>query len=213
MLLIIRADAILVIGQCTRESYTEYNRMAKVINEIVIPRSAYRRDFLGFLQQCWKYLPTYISKDDPFECSFSQDNTAKLPKHWTGGKNAAGLLKYIASFIANYLNAIDKLSDDVEEQTKVLQMRPSISIDMIVVLLSDQFTNKRWYTSNKLKRKLLPRPQNVKIKAEIYGNNGETSNTVYCCPFYCCSIFSSFFFLRRLSWRTPGLNGVLTVLI
>ena len=152
--------------------------MAKVIHEIFIPRSAYRRDFLGFLQQCWKYLPTYISKDDPFECSFSQDNTAKLPKHWTGGKNAAGLLKYIATFIANYLNAIDKLSDDIKEQTKVLQMRPSISIEMIVVFFSDQFTNKRWYTTNKLKRKSLPKPHNVKVKAEIYGNNGETSNTV-----------------------------------
>ena len=55
--------------------------MAKVIHEIFIPRSAYRRDFLGFLQQCWKYLPTHISKDDPFESSFSQDNTAKIPKH------------------------------------------------------------------------------------------------------------------------------------
>jgi hypothetical protein len=197
MLFIIRADAILVIGQCSRESYTEYNRMVKVIiHEIYTPRSAYRMDFLGFLQQCWKYLPTYISKDDPFECSFSQDNTTKLPKHWTGGKNAAGLLKYIATFIANYLNAIDKLSDDIEEQTKVLQMRPSIGIDMIVVLLSDQFTNKRWYASNKEKRKSMPKPQNVKVKAEIYGNNGETSNTVLLLSF--SLLFCLYFILFSL---------------
>jgi hypothetical protein len=171
MLLIFRADAILVTEQCTRECFTEYNRMAHVISEIYIPKSAYRRDFLGFLQQCWKYLPAFISKDDPYECSFPQEN--KFPKYWTGEKNATGLLKYIATFIANYLNAIDLAPRDIEEDMVPyecnLQMRPSFKIDMIVVLHSDQFTNKRWYASHK--RKSSSKIVIVKVKPEIYGLN------------------------------------------
>ena len=194
MLLIFRADALVVTGQCTRECFTEYNRMAKVISEVYIPKSVHRRDFLGFLQQCWKYLPTYISKDDPFECSFSQD--CKLPKYWTGGRNATGLLKYIAAFIASYLNAIDMAPHHIEEE-----MKPSFKIDMIVVLLSDQFTNKRFYASHK--RKSSSKTVIVKVKPEIYGLNDAFINNhssadiagayVYFCTFHYCSIFTSFY--------------------
>jgi hypothetical protein len=145
--------------------------MAKVIYEISIPKSAKRRDFLGFLQQCWKYLPTFISKDDPVECSFPEDN--KFPKYWTGERNAIGLLKYIAVFIANYLNAIDMAPHDTEDDMVAyecnIQMRPSFKIEMIVVMLSDQFTNKRWYASHKRKSSL--KTVTVKVKPEIYGLN------------------------------------------
>ena len=83
ILLNFRADAISVIGQSTRDNFPELSRMMKVIQEVNIPKSYHRRDFLGFLQKCWKYLPVYISKDDPFECSFPPADTTQLPKYWT----------------------------------------------------------------------------------------------------------------------------------
>lgn len=143
--------------------------MMKVIQEISVSRSPYRREFLGFLQNFWKYLPEYISKDDPFECSFPTESTTRLPKYWKGDKNAAGLLKYIATYIANYLNAIEMLPEEVHQ--KILQSRPAFDEDMISVLLSNQFTNKRFYALNKSKRKQsLTR---VKVSPEIYGLNND----------------------------------------
>jgi hypothetical protein len=168
ILLIFRADAISVIGQSTRDYFPELSRMMKVIQEVNIPKSYHRRDFLGFLQKCWKYLPEYISKDDPFECNFPLADTAQLPKYWTGGRNAAGLIKYVAFYIADYLNANDKLPDAVEDQPKDFQLRPSFTSDLISFMLSEQFGNKRWYLTHKSKRKSSLKTVKMEIKPEIY---------------------------------------------
>lgn len=168
VLLMFRADALSVNGHSIKDNPSEFNRMMKAIQEIHVSKSLYRRDFLGFLQKCWKYLPEYISKDDPFECSFP--TTTQLPQYWIGEKNAVGLIKYIATFIANYLNAIDTFPEDIH--SSILQDRPAFQIDFITILLSDQFTNKRFYASNKEKKKHSRKDKKkTKVYPKIYGLN------------------------------------------
>jgi hypothetical protein len=177
ILLNFRADAISVIGQSTRDNFPELSRMMKVIQEVNIPKSYHRRDFLGFLQKCWKYLPEYISKDDPFECNFPPADTTQLPKYWTGGRNAAGLLKYVAFYIADYLNANDKLPDAIEDQPKVCNLRLSFKSDLISSMLSEQFGNKRWYVTHKVKkRKSSLKTVKMEIKPEIIANQSSLGN-------------------------------------
>jgi hypothetical protein len=125
-----------------------------------------------------------------------------------GGGNATGLLKYIAFFISNYLNAIDMAPHDGEEDMVPrecnLQMRPSFKIDMIVVLLSDQFTNKRYHASHKRKSS---KTVIVKVKPEIYGLNdafinnhssaGNVGEKIILAPFISALSSLHFIFLHR----------------
>ena len=133
-------------------------------------RSPSRRQFLSFLRHCWTHLPTYISKVDPFKCTFHDASFDE--KRWIFSRSPSGLLKNVALHIVNYLNGAENVNDGLEAFNSS-QKFPHFEWSSVATMLSDIFTNKRSYANNginrKLKSELIATPGKAVIKGYIDG--------------------------------------------
>lgn len=167
-----REASILVCSQPSDVQEQSIQKLKDTVDEVKTIGSVGRRQFLSFLKQCWSHLPTYISKDDPFKCSFHDSSFNE--KNWTFPRSPSGLLKQVSMHITNFLNGIEKVNDRV--LPVILRKFPHFDIDSVASMFSDQFTNKRSYKNNGFKRKFKSDQKNTSVKPSVIGLIGEFSH-------------------------------------
>jgi len=161
--------------------------MQNVVQSVHVVKSQPRKQFLTFIQKCWNSLPSFIHKEDPYKCNFLN---LDLPKNWIFHPSPSGLIKYVAMYIANYLNGVDTMSDR-DEQLKVLEKFHHFKFEAIAVMFSEQFSNKRAYIYKvRVRRHVLLKSNVMQCNGSVHGKY-IVHQIVYCT----CNSFNCMYML------------------